>query len=243
MILPKSEYDSAINALDNILSQTVESIALTDAVPLLDDVADSNKVFKGKLSVLFVDMRKSTDLTDELKAKKMVKVYRAFIRMIIQGIRYAGGFARQFAGDGIMGVFHDSSDEDSVTRSSQKAVNAARYILTLIDYCLNPSLKKYIPDVAVGCGVGICTGDIMITKVGMRGKEADESSENETGIVWVGSTTNYAKKNCDSGNGRLDLIVSNLMLMMKMNKITGMLIIYINKSSHRFIVKELLPLA
>lgn len=51
--------------------------------------------------ILFVDMRKSTDLTDELKSKKMVKVYRAFIRMIIQAIRYCGGQSRQFAGDGL----------------------------------------------------------------------------------------------------------------------------------------------
>ena len=36
----------------------------------------------------------------------------------------------------------------------------------------------------------------MITKVGMRGKESDETAENETGIVWVGSTTNYANRYC-----------------------------------------------
>lgn len=36
----------------------------------------------------------------------------------------------------------------------------------------------------------------MITKVGMRGKESDKTTENETGIVWVGSTTNYANRYC-----------------------------------------------
>lgn len=36
----------------------------------------------------------------------------------------------------------------------------------------------------------------MITKVGTRGKENDKMSENETGIVWVGSTTNYANRYC-----------------------------------------------
>ena len=86
-------------------------------------------------------MRKSTDLTDELKAKKMVKVYRAFIRMIIQAICYSGGNTRQFAGDGIMGVFQDSIEDEKTLLSSQKAVIAARYIQTLID-CLNPALKK-----------------------------------------------------------------------------------------------------
>lgn len=36
----------------------------------------------------------------------------------------------------------------------------------------------------------------MITKVGMRGKESDPTAENETGAVWVGSTTNYASRYC-----------------------------------------------
>lgn len=152
-------------------------------------------MFKGKLSVLFVDMRKSTDLTDELKSKKMVKVYRPFIRIVIQAIRYSGGYTRQFAGDGIMGIFQDSNVDNQTISSSCKAIKAARYIHTLIDFCLNPALKKSM-NICIGCGVGICTGTIMITKVGMRGKESDETAENETGIVWVGSTTNYANRYC-----------------------------------------------
>lgn len=125
----------------------------------------------------------------------MVKVYRSFIRIVIQAIRYSGGYTRQFAGDGIMGVFQDSNEDDQIISSSCKAIKAARYIHTLIDYCLNPALKKSM-DICIGCGIGICTGTIMITKVGMRGKESDETAENETGIVWVGSTTNYANRYC-----------------------------------------------
>ena len=96
-----SEFEVASNAVKNILGQPVEEIEITDILPPLNDITDSNKVFKGKLSVLIVDMRKSTDLTDELKSKKMVKVYRSFIRVVIQAIRYSGGYTRQFAGDGI----------------------------------------------------------------------------------------------------------------------------------------------
>lgn len=193
--IPASEFETASNAVNNILGQPVEEIEITDILPPLNDIADSNKVFKGKLSVLFVDMRKSTDLTDELKSKKMVKVYRSFIRIVIQAIRYSGGYTRQFAGDGIMGIFQDSNVDDQIIPSSHKATKAARYIHTLIDYCLNPALKKSM-DICIGCGIGICTGTIMITKVGMRGKESDETAENETGIVWVGSTTNYANRYC-----------------------------------------------
>lgn len=193
--IPSSEFETANNAVNNILGQPVEEIEITDILPPLNDITDSNKVFKGKLSVLFVDMRKSTDLTDELKSKKMVKVYRSFIRIVIQAIRYSGGYTRQFAGDGIMGIFQDSNVDDQTISSSCKAIKAARYIHTLIDFCLNPALKKSM-DICIGCGVGICTGTIMITKVGMRGKESDETAENETGIVWVGSTTNYANRYC-----------------------------------------------
>lgn len=192
--ISSTEFKSAINSVHNILEQPVEELYITNQLPLINNITDSNTVFKGKLTVLFVDMRNSTDLTDEVKSKNMVKIYRCFIRMAIQAIRYSGGYTRQFAGDGIMGIFQDSNDGEYVT-SSQMAVKAARYIHTLIDYCLNPILKNSM-NVSIGCGVGICTGTVMITKVGMRGKESDEKSENEMGIVWVGSTTNLASHYC-----------------------------------------------
>ena len=206
-MLSKNEIDIANNMLDTILSQRVEEIELTDSIPPINDMTDSNKVFKGKLSILFVDMRKSTDLTDELKSKKMVKVYRSFIRMVVQAIRRCDGQSRQFAGDGVMGVFQDDDvgiddllDMRTDPKTScEKAVRSARYILTLIDYVLNPALKKHLGDVAIGCGVGICTGIIMATKVGMRGKESDDAVENEMSIVWVGQTTNYASRFCGLG--------------------------------------------
>jgi len=201
-IIPKNEYDSADNMLENILSQRVEDIELSDTILPLNDITDSNKVFKGKLSILFVDMRKSTDLTDELKSKKMVKIYRSFIRMVVQAIRYCDGQSRQFAGDGVLGVFQNSADIENPVTSCEKAVKAARYILTLIDYCLNPKLKKYLGDISIGCGVGISTGTVMITKIGMRGKEADDTAENEMGIVWVGKTTNYASRLCSLATPR-----------------------------------------
>lgn len=55
---------------------------------------------------------------------------------------------------------------------------------------------------AIGCGVGICTGSILITKVGMRGREKDDKAENEIGIVWTGKTTNYASRHCSLAAAR-----------------------------------------
>ena len=97
--ISKSEYESANTAVEQILKQSVDQIILSDSLPTTNDVSDSNNVFKGWLSVLFVDIRKSTDLTDEIKAKKMVKVYRTFARVVTQAIRYSGGFVRQIVGE------------------------------------------------------------------------------------------------------------------------------------------------
>ncbi|MEG1502410.1 MAG: adenylate/guanylate cyclase domain-containing protein [Synergistaceae bacterium] len=198
--ISKTEYEAVFNAIEKSLSTKVEEIELSDKIPTLDDTQDNNKVFRGKLSVLFVDMRKSTDLTDDLKSKKMVKIYRSFIRMIIQAIRYSGGETRQFAGDGIMGVFQDDVDSDDKIKSSEKAIKAARYIITMMDYCLNPLLSKNMDGLSIACGVGICTGTVLVTKVGMRGKEQDNTSENEMGLVWTGKTTNYASRYCGLAN-------------------------------------------
>ncbi|MCK5129024.1 MAG: adenylate/guanylate cyclase domain-containing protein [Clostridiales bacterium] len=201
--ITKTEYDIAKNAIENILSEPVEKITIQDTIPTSDDLSDNNQVFRGKLSILFVDMRKSSELTEDEGNKTMVKIYRAFTRIVIQAIRYSGGYSRQFAGDGIMGVFQDITDEetDIKTMSSSMAIKAARYIITLVDKCLNPLLEKHLRGISITCSVGVCTGNILITKTGMKGKEGDASSENETGIVWVGKTTNNASRYCALANG------------------------------------------
>lgn len=66
--IPSSEFEVVSNTINKILRLPVEEIETTDILPSLNDITDSNKVFKGNLSVLFVDMRKSTDLTDKLKS-------------------------------------------------------------------------------------------------------------------------------------------------------------------------------
>ncbi len=39
---------------------------------------------------------------------------QVFIRLAIQAIRYSGGHTRQFAGDGIMGIFQGSNEDRQI---------------------------------------------------------------------------------------------------------------------------------
>ena len=163
--------------------------AITDQLPLTDDLPDGNKIYNGKVSVLFVDMRDSTTLPDKFSTEQLVKIYRSYIRTVVQAVRYSGGVVRDFMGDGVLAVFVDGENE----KSEDKAVHAARYITTAIDKFLNPILDEKFKH-RISCGIGIHTGDISLSKVGMRGKEQDNDAENEFGIAWIGNSTNLACK-------------------------------------------------
>lgn len=43
--IPSSEFEAASNTVNKILRQPVEEIEITDILPPLNDITDSNKVF------------------------------------------------------------------------------------------------------------------------------------------------------------------------------------------------------
>ena len=185
----KSEVDLLSTAIERIVSSEVLQSVMSEQLPLTSDLTDSNKIYRGKVSVLFVDMRESTKLPEKFNAAQLVKIYRSYIRTVVQAIRYSGGVVRDFMGDGVLAVFVDNADG----KSEDKAVRAARYITTVVDKLLNPVLDREIKH-RISCGIGIHTGEITLSKVGMKGKEVQEDAENEFGIAWIGNSTNLACK-------------------------------------------------
>lgn len=187
--ISKTELELLSAAINKIVSSEILENEITETLPKIDDLTDSNKIYQGKVSVLFVDMRGSTKLPEQFNREQLVKIYRSYIRTVVQAIRYSGGVVRDFMGDGVLAVFSD----DEHGKSEDKAVYAARYIATVIDKVLNPVLDKEIKH-RISCGIGIHTGEISLSKVGMKGKEQDDEAENEFGIAWIGNSTNMACK-------------------------------------------------
>lgn len=184
-----SEIDLLSNAVKKIVLSEVLEKTMTDQLPLTDALQDSNKVHCGKASILFVDMRGSTKLPEKFSTEQLVKIYRSYIRTVVQAVRYSGGVVRDFMGDGVLAVFVD----DNAGVSEDKSVRAARYIATAIDKVLNPVLDQSFKH-RISCGIGIHTGEISLSKVGMKGKEQQDDAENEFGIAWIGNSTNLACK-------------------------------------------------
>ena len=187
--LNKSDVELLSTAIQRIVSSEVLENTVVNELPLISDLQDSNKIYQCKASMLFVDMRDSTKLPQKFSTEQLVKIYRSYIRTVVQAIRYSGGIVRDFMGDGVLAVFIDGEDGTS----EDKAVHAARYIVTAIDKILNPVLDQSIHH-RISCGIGIHTGDISVSKVGMRGKGNDSNSEDEFGIAWIGNSTNLSCK-------------------------------------------------
>jgi len=193
-ILNKSEFYKLKESLGDILSENVEKIAIGENIPSLDILNDSNTPYKADCAVLFIDIRDSTGLIDEVGVKNAVKIYRSFMKMAVRCVRSCGGNTRQFLGDRIMGVFLDDNSSNNIPMSAvEKALNAAKSMNTVLDYTLNPLIFKNCNKKYLTCGIGIGYGRALITKVGMKSK----GETREWGDVWVGNVTNYASKYAD----------------------------------------------
>lgn len=210
-MLSKQDFDNLNSRIENITKAVVEEIeGESDLPPTIDILQDSNKTYAIMAAILFIDIRKSTYLTESSQAKSMVKIYRSFMRMAVECVRKNDGVTRQFMGDRIMGVFIDSMDENGncISSASDKAVNCARSLQTVIDYSLNRHLKNNVNGKIIECGIGIDYGKVLVTKVGMYGNEKDDEKENEVSCVWVGNVTNYASKYSDIAEGS-EIFISN----------------------------------
>ena len=208
MSFTKKDFENLDKRIQSISSTDVQKIVNDEGIPTTNKLEDNNKVYESKATILFIDIRKSTLLTDMSKPQSMVKIYRSFMRTCVECVRKNKGVTRQFLGDRIMGVFIDERDSEGnlINYGSENALNCARTMQTCIDFSLNKHLKSNVNGKMIECGIGIDTGKILVTKVGMYGLEDDEEKNNETDCVYVGKVTNYASKYSDIAKGEEILI-------------------------------------
>ena len=88
----KNDFDKVDLRIKNITEQTVEQIEVdSELPPTIEQLEDNNKTYSIMAAILFIDIRKSTHLTENSQAKSMVKIYRSFMRMAVDCVRKNGG--------------------------------------------------------------------------------------------------------------------------------------------------------
>lgn len=171
------------NELLNIKNQKIKIENINNH--LYDNqIPKGTKVYNLNCSIMFVDIRNSTEMTDENGKINMTKIYKMFAKLVISAVEENGGRVYQIMGDGMLCSFI----EDKNKKSGEKAINASKDIN---EYLKNVYNKIVEDSWKISCGIGIRTGYIFLNRIGTRGK-------NKTcKVAYPSSITNYASKLCN----------------------------------------------
>ena len=170
--------------LEDIKSLKIETENI-NYIPNEQEISKKKKAKNLQCTVMFVDMRNSTKMQDSNGRKNMLKIYKMFAKLVTRAVEENDGKVMQIVGDGLLCLFVKAND----INSGQLAINAVRSINTYIDNSYNPIVEN---NWKIQCGMGVCSGHILITRIGTRGKNKCCQ------LAFPSSVTNYASKCCEN---------------------------------------------
>ena len=137
--------------------------------------------------VLFIDMRRSTEISLQHDIHTLSKLYSAFVRAMIKASQHFGGKVRNIIGDRVLVLF----DKNNCVVN---AVNTAYLLNTVSTYVVN----KYFTGSTIECGIGVDYGEMLVAKTGVIKKGVQNSDYRS--LVWLGKPANIASKLTDLAN-------------------------------------------
>ncbi len=160
-------------------------------IPNEQEISKKKKAKNLQCSVMFVDVRNSTKMQDANGRKNMLKIYKMFAKLVTKAVEENCGKVMQIVGDGLLCLFVNGD-----RTSGQHAIDAVRSINTYVQESYNPIVEE---DWKIACGMGVCSGHILITRIGTRGKNKCCQ------LAFPSSVTNYASKCCE--NAKSDEVI------------------------------------
>ncbi|WP_288060786.1 adenylate/guanylate cyclase domain-containing protein [Thomasclavelia cocleata] len=186
----KGEIGQLKKELTDIINLKIDTDDI-DYIPNEQEISKKKKAKNLQCSVMFVDMRNSTKMQDKNGRKNMIKIYKMFAKLVTKAVEENCGNVMQIVGDGLLCLFVNKD----MINSGQHAINAVRSINTYVKEAYNPLVET---NWKIDCGMGICSGHILITRIGTRGKNKCCQ------LAFPSSITNYASKCCDNaGNNEV----------------------------------------
>lgn len=151
---------------------------------------------KDRFVTFFADMRKSTERAERIGPEMTFLTIHAIMPAMIHVVQAYGGKIVDLPGDGVMALFKDNpkgihwSDNNEYLNEETLAVMAGESLLKVFEEIVNPILKKDGIEPVI-FGVGIDTGEVIVTKVG---------TDNIRDVKAIGTSINAASKNCFGEN-------------------------------------------
>ncbi|WP_027361113.1 adenylate/guanylate cyclase domain-containing protein [Halodesulfovibrio aestuarii] len=171
------------------------NISITDTVPRLGSgsvtypsiAKKEQKCLEIETCVLYVDMRKSTEISDSHHRDTLAKLYSSFIESMVRCAEKYSGHVRGIVGDRVMVVF----DKENCFKN---AVDTAVLMNSVCKYVINKEFTKN----TILAGIGIDYGTLLVAKTGVT-KNGDENVHHKS-LVWLGRPANVASKLTDEAN-------------------------------------------
>ncbi|HLE75454.1 MAG TPA: adenylate/guanylate cyclase domain-containing protein [Candidatus Bathyarchaeia archaeon] len=180
------KLDDSVARIDEILSATDASYEELDYIPVRDLLTFTNG-FYVNCSAVFVDIRKSSELTDFHKNRVLAKLYRAYISEV-SAVMNGNSICAEInvVGDCVSGIFDTPkrTDIDIVFSTTAKIAS----LIKILNYKLK---MKNITEIRVG--IGAAWGRALMVKAGYKGSGINE-------VVWMGNVVSEASKLASNGN-------------------------------------------
>ncbi len=168
------------NKVKEYLAPGAYTITEIDYIPNIDDpnITFGNKGVKLTASVLYLDMRGSTDVIRQHHKYTVAKLQKAYLHVATQIVNDNKGYVRSFNGDGILAFFPKNTK--GTIRDAVKAAMQIKYMLTI------KSKSEFERYRTIDFGIGIEHGEIFVTRVGTP------RNTNNNDLTWIGMPVNTA---------------------------------------------------
>ena len=180
------DHQKSIERIDEILDSSDSNYEEKDKIPSRDSLTFTNGYYVS-CSALFIDMRRSKELSEKHKRPTLAKIYKTYTSELVAVLRGNSKVSEIYIeGDCVWGVF-DTPYQTDINEVFSTAARAASLIDTLnIKY-----KKKGYSEVTVG--IGAAYGTSLYIKAGHKGSGINE-------VVWLGKLVGEAAQLCSYGN-------------------------------------------
>lgn len=186
--------------LDKIKGHMDENFTVEDVsyVPTLDDskLTFGNKGLKFETTVLYIDLRGSTELVNKHNKGTVAKIHKAYYYTIVKIVKSLGGENRSFNGDSLL-VFFQGTTKNTLS-NAVKAAMKMKYMLSNSEG-ISKHLSKYT---TIDFGIGLDDGDVLCTKVGIGGTYDNKD------LIWIGNPVNKSTVLSDRGKSPNHIYIS-----------------------------------
>lgn len=179
-------FKDSIERIDSFINQSNTTYKEINYIPSRSKLTYDNGYYVN-CSAIFVDIRESSDLTNNHYRPTLAKLYRAFISEVT-AILNSNSYCKEIniIGDCVAGICDSTG-----STSADKLIDTASKICSIVDI-LNCKFRK--ADInEINIGIGISYGRALMIKAGNKGSSLNE-------VVWMGDVVNEASNLCSRAN-------------------------------------------